>query len=269
MKSVGPSGIRLRRDRALLAARARVTRRVEVGDTGGSFVLECESLGEFKRARRALIQEEGTVEWIHAEAHPGDTFYDVGANIGIFTIMAARRVGPGGHVYAFEPHAANVVSLLRNLAANGLGDRVTVMSCALSQGPGYLPFSYRSLQSGDGLGEIGAAERGRGHSELKSTDSVDRLVELEVIGAPALVKIDVEGHERQVLGGMTGVLSSETRPRSVQLELKAAAREEITGFLRDRGYRLERSHLSYNAQLRVDRGKDPELVSRNAIFCRA
>jgi len=269
VKLEGPDGIRLRRDRAMLAMRGRLGRRVKVDDGDSAFVLECESPGEFKRAGRALVQEEGTVEWIRAETGPGDAFFDVGANIGIFTIMAARRVGPEGHVYAFEPHAGNVVALLRNVAANGLDDRVTVMSCALSAGAGYLPFAYRSLESGDGLGEVGAAGRDGAHSELKATDSADRLVEQGVVRPPTLVKIDVEGHEQQVLQGMSGLLSGDRAPRSLQIELKAAARKEITAFLSERGFRLETSHLSYNAKLRVERGKDPELVSRNAIFGRA
>lgn len=259
----------LRRDRALLALRERLGRRVEVDDGDGDLVFDCDSAAEFKRARRALIQEEGTVEWIRAQTRPGDVFFDVGANIGIFAIMAARRVGREGHVYAFEPHAGNVAALLRNVAANDLADRVTVLSCALSDAPGYLPFAYRSLEPGDGLGQVGTDDRQEAvHSELKATDSADRLVENGVVRTPTLVKIDVEGHEQQVLLGMSKLLSGEGAPRSLQLEVKASARAGITAVLGDRGYQPETSHLSYNAKLRVERGKDPDLVSRNVIFGR-
>lgn len=104
MQLEGPHGLRLRRDRAMLSWRGRLARQVEVHHGDGTFVLACESPGEFKRARRALVQEEGTVDWIRTETQPGDSFYDVGANIGIFTLMAARRVGPEGHVCTHSSH---------------------------------------------------------------------------------------------------------------------------------------------------------------------
>lgn len=138
-------------------------------------------------------------------------------------------------MYAFEPHAGNVTALLRNLAANGL---------------------ERRLESGDGLGEVGGADRGGAHSELKATYSADRLVEQGVTRPPTLVKIDVEGDEQQVLQGMSGLLSGEGAPRSLQLELKAAARQEINAYLSDRGVspRTQPSVLQGEAARRTRQG---------------
>ena len=62
-----------------------------------------------------FVKESGTCEWIKNDIGPGDVFFDIGANIGIYSILAANRVGKTGKVYAFEPHSGNFTRLLRIL----------------------------------------------------------------------------------------------------------------------------------------------------------
>ena len=59
------------------------------------------------RATSLLHKEAGTVAWISRSVGPGDVFYDVGANIGIYSLLAALCAGPAGRVFAFEPHLLN------------------------------------------------------------------------------------------------------------------------------------------------------------------
>src|SRR3954465_407097 len=70
------------------------------------------------------LYELDTARLIKRLLKPGDHFVDCGANIGYFTLMAARCVGPSGNIDAFEPQAANFERLSANLRRNHLADRV-------------------------------------------------------------------------------------------------------------------------------------------------
>src|SRR5262245_51439398 len=112
--------------------RNRLAWRVAVADGDYCYTFRCESPVEVRRARTMLIKEKGTIRWLRDEVRGGDVVYDIGANIGLYTLFAGKRVGAAGQVYAFEPHVANVRSLLHNVSENGLSAQVKVLSCALN-----------------------------------------------------------------------------------------------------------------------------------------
>lgn len=194
------------------------------------YLFVCEGTHELTRATHMKSGEPGTISWLCRHLREGDVVYDVGANIGVYTIFAAKRVGPEGHVYAFEPHAGNTRSLLRNVAANELTDRVSVISCALDQRTHFADFLYDDLTAGAGMSGLASGLRAHGRhptsatcTELKFTTSIDTLVSEGVVRAPDLVKIDVEGAEAGVVRGMDAVLgSADSAPRTVQVEVDAS-----------------------------------------------
>lgn len=121
---------------------------------------------------------------------PGEHFVDVGANVGSYTVLAG---GVGARVTAVEPIPATFTHLQRNVALNGLGDRVRCCQTGLSDQPGSLRFS-----SGlDTVNHVLAA----GEDLLGVDVLVTRLDDLVAHDAPMLMKIDVEGHELAVLQG--------------------------------------------------------------------
>jgi FkbM family methyltransferase len=213
-----------------------------------------------------LTKEPGTIAWLD-ELQPGDVFYDIGANIGIYTIYAAEKVGPMGHVYAVEPHLANAVSLLKNIEANGFQDRVTVVCVALSHVSGWSRFLYRDLTAGasgsqvhNPVGEDGKSFRPVAR-ECKRSETLDDLsFHWE---KPTAIKIDVDGHEYGILSGAYTV-----KPLSWQVEVHPGQEDLIHEWFTSRGCVHSRTHYTSNGQKQIDKGADPATVTANVIYRR-
>lgn len=119
---------------------------------------------------------------------PGMVFYDIGANVGFYSTIAARIVGPSGRVYAFEPCPEFAAAARRNAALNGFSN-VEVIEAAVSDRPGEARFV---------LGPVGA-NSSTGPGGGVAVISID---ECEGLRPPDVVMIDVEGAEVGVLRGM-------------------------------------------------------------------
>jgi FkbM family methyltransferase len=246
---------------------------IEVGDgSAPPLRFAVRNTQEYGRAVNALRTEPGTVRWIAETVRAGDVFYDVGANIGVFSLLAAHRAGPDGRVVAFEPHAATIATLLENVVLNGLGERVDVLSCALHRSTGYLPFLYRSLTAGSGLSQVGATRDPFGHDaepvtrELKAVAAGDDLVESGTVPPADVVKIDVDGNESEVLAGLRGLLTGSPRPRSVQVEVNPEGGRELIDSMAAIGYRETGRHLTLGIGKLVSEGADPTTLGANVTF---
>jgi FkbM family methyltransferase len=143
----------------------------------------------------------------------GDTFLDVGANLGFFTILAARVVGPRGRVFAFEPHPQVRARLLAALTLNGVESAVEVSGDAVGLVTGErlrLHLSDRGLEFSSLVPHRApAAAAGFIDSVEVVTVALDSWFAEHQVD-PALIKIDVEGAEDLVVGGMAQTLR--TRP---------------------------------------------------------
>ncbi len=121
-----------------------------------------------------------------------DVVYDVGAHAGFHSLILGHLVGPGGHVVAFEPYAPNRASLEEQVRLNPELP-ITVLSHGLSSSEGQVGFN---TSAGNSQGRI--SEQGTGLIEVRTIDS---LVRSASIPPPRLLKIDVEGHEADVVRG--------------------------------------------------------------------
>jgi FkbM family methyltransferase len=133
----------------------------------------------------------------------GDVFYDIGANIGFFTVIAARLVGPSGRVYAFEPVPDNAKGIRRNAQLNNL-QNITVFEKAVSKSAGKADLLLTRHPGGAKLSTVGTPL----NSEMKGVVAVDvvcidDLVTSKRLPPPSVVKVDVEGAELDVLCGMS------------------------------------------------------------------
>jgi len=136
--------------------------------------------------------EPSVQRFIAQELSSGDTFYDIGANVGFFTVIAARRVGPAGRVVAFEPVHSNAALLRRNLAANAF-ENAEIVEAAVGDRSGSVPFLSRTAVDGK--------VHPRGDTQVRMV----RLDDLD-LPAPDLVKIDAEGAEFDVLRGARALI---------------------------------------------------------------
>jgi FkbM family methyltransferase len=145
---------------------------------------------------------------------PGDLFADVGANIGSYTILAAAVAG--ARCAAAEPVPAIFRFLLDNVALNRVGQRVACHNVGVGRAPGVLRFTTTEDPTNHVLaaGEVspGAVER--------PVRTLDELLGGE---APALIKIDTEGFETEVIAGAPATLR-EPALKAVVLELNGSGR---------------------------------------------
>jgi FkbM family methyltransferase len=139
---------------------------------------------------------------------PGMKVYDVGANIGFFTLLFANIVGEAGKVFAFEALPGNVERLRINLALNRLEGRVSVISSAVIDGSREVNFI---IGPSDNMGKVnGSAGRPMAIDTECITIpgiSLDDFVYQEDHPAPQVVKMDIEGGEVLALPGMKRLLS--------------------------------------------------------------
>jgi FkbM family methyltransferase len=171
---------------------------------------------------------------------PGDVAVDVGANIGYYTLLFARAVGPEGRVIAFEPEPTNFAILERNVKVNGYEERVHLVQAACGPRSGTTKLFLSDSNMGD-------------HTLLALDDRTDRSVDVEEttlddvvadVDLIRLLKVDVQGGEMGVMAGAprtlgnTEVLVSEYSPwRLTEAGLSPGALlEEI----RRAGFRIDR-----------------------------
>lgn len=180
--------------------------------------------------------------FLEANLGPGDTFVDIGAYIGFYSLIAARAVSPDGWVIAIEPQSASFARLTWNLAANSI-DCATAIRLGVSDVSGVRALSVNEKRNRGGSSFSVAGER---------VEEVDCRPLLDIIRAHDLrrvagMKLDVEGDEQRVLERFLSDAPVELLPRFLVVEGRGrddpAADVRLLALLRHHGYRLRSSHF--------------------------
>jgi len=152
-----------------------------------------------------VLPRQGTLKFIEKHLKPGGTFVDVGANVGLFSLLAARVAGPGGKVIAIEPAPVAAAALRATVRANGLEALVQVeeVAAGAERGLGTL-----SVMPNCRLSTLLPAVLPPGAQASTVVANVVPLDELLAETVPDVVKISVGGWELKVLEGMQGLLSA-------------------------------------------------------------
>jgi len=179
---------------------------------------------ELWRAETYETKEPDTIEWINSFFQEGDVIYDVGANIGQYTLYAAKRLKGNCKIFAFEPESLNYSKLNKNIVLNNLTDIVTAYCLAISDRMELDVFYVQKFAPGAALhswkkpetqGEIPFSPQNR---QGMMAVSLDDLTGRFSLAFPNHIKIDVDGIEELIIDGAQSTLA-DPRLKSVLVEI--------------------------------------------------
>jgi FkbM family methyltransferase len=235
------------------------------GETPEGLRVTARSRKELRRLMREQHQE--VIEWFKG-FEAGEVFYDIGANVGRLTLLAAALHGERIRIVAFEPSFASFESLARNLSLNKLLGFTIPLQVALLDRTGLQPMNYcHTTAAGWSQHSIGEAKDYAGRAftpvavQMVPTYALDDLIEVLALPHPTRIKIDVDGHEEEVLRGATRTLAAGTiRELFIEVtnpDLTDTRLNSIANLLRGYGYEIVRtsehpSHLEGGETLVAD-----------------
>ncbi|OGC94207.1 hypothetical protein A2389_03115 [Candidatus Adlerbacteria bacterium RIFOXYB1_FULL_48_10] len=168
----------------------------------------------------SAVYEKGLTQFVLNTLKPGDTFVDIGANVGYFTLLAASL---GAQVVSIEPYDQNVALLKQNIDLNNFKD-IKILDIAIGDHEGTATLHINPLNRGGNslLEQKGYFTDSHGYSreqigKMYAGEVLEKKVKLTTLDSIAeeysvtfitILKIDVEGFEGQVIEGMKKILSS-------------------------------------------------------------
>jgi FkbM family methyltransferase len=177
---------------------------------------------------------------------PGDVLYDIGANVGAYSLVAASWTGGQATVYAFEPGYRTFPNLVENIFINGFEQTVIPFQIALGDRTAIVEFHYSRVDAG-GARHIGI-RRISGSTPVVRKQAVmtyrlDDLVPIFDLRPPTHVKIDVDGSELEVLRGARQVLASPCLQWIlVEVDEAESNLQAVKALLEECGFCLEFDH---------------------------
>jgi len=191
-------------------------------------------------------KEPATVEWIESSFKAGDVFYDIGANVGAYSLVCFGFLQGKTKVYAFEPGFTTFPQLCKNIYLNSAGEVIVPLQIALSDETCVSAFHYQNLVPGGALHTLGAPIDYRGkrfNPEVTVptlTYKLDEFVRQFGLPVPNHMKIDVDGTEYQVLKGSEVILRSpELRSIILEINEERGCADEIGRLLQKNGFVLQ------------------------------
>jgi FkbM family methyltransferase len=216
---------------------------VQCSVRGLAILLRSASAMERFRIATYESKEPETLDWIDEHFAAGDTLYDIGANVGVYSVYAALR-SPKGRVFAFEPSVHNCAALIENARLNGLAN---LASCCfpISAGRTFGWFHLSTIMAGSSMHAFEREDLMLGFGERSVmaqggvSTSLDELL-ADGFPPPSLIKIDVDGLETDILRGARDTLHCASL-RSVLVELNwrgLAPSREAVELVKAAGFRL-------------------------------
>jgi FkbM family methyltransferase len=199
-------------------------------------------------------------------AHPNGTFFDVGANAGFLSLVAAKALNGKGRVVAFEPHPQTASEAQRQFQLNNLTN-VTVVAAAVSNDAGFVELDDSGSSD---MVKFAQLEKDRPRHKVRvPTVTLDEQV--DKFGMPDVVKIDIEGAEMLALQGAKRMLGAGNATLLVEIhseELYA----EIQPYLKSFGYRFFRisgKEITDNAYVRFVIAKKTGIPAATGVVAAA
>ena len=204
---------------------------------------------EYSTRLHSCKKEPEMIRWIETILKPGDVLYDIGANVGAYTLVAAKYHQAKVKIYAFEPSFLNFVKLSKNILTNHTQGCVTPMQIALSDETTLGTFNYNNLTPGGAMHAFGQAVDYKGdafvpvYQQEVFSYTMDDLIKRFKIPVPNHIKMDVDGIEFKILKGATETLEYPSL-KSIIIELDEGDEESsrTVQFLKERGLEYRSKH---------------------------
>jgi FkbM family methyltransferase len=268
--SLWSTACRLLPDRVVLflASHTRLVRKMDY--ERAEILLQIESDVEYTTRLHSCAKEPETIEWIHSFFRDGDVYYDIGANVGAYALVAAKCFKGKVRVYAFEPGFPTFKQLCTNIVLNDCQDCVVPLQVALSDRTAIEVLNYSSLMPGGALHALGAAVDYKGDrfqpvvKQPVLAFCLDDLIKYFDLPFPVHLKLDVDGIELRILKGARNTLAHSA--------LKSVLVEVLEGDDQSRQMvaALESAGLKFHSKHKYVHGGDSGPSSRiyNYIFSR-
>ena len=158
-------------------------------------------------------KERLTLEWIKKYYKKGEVIYDVGANIGAVSLVSALYLEKDCEIYAFEPLPSTYNMLFKNIMLNNCDKIITPLNIALSDKVEMDQFHMRSAEAGTSGHSVSGSVIHNANNKILNvfTQTLDSLIDSYGMKQPNHIKIDVDGHDYEVLlGGEKNILNEST-----------------------------------------------------------
>lgn len=186
--------------------------------------------------------EKENFDFLRRNVKEGDTIFDIGAHIGLFSVISSRLTGPTGKVFAFEPSGQTYSLLNKTIAINNITN-IRAVHAAVGAGPGEITF-YVSPVKGDNSNSLVSYKTDRELiPEKVKMYNIDSFMEEKNLDSVRFMKIDVEGAEYDALRGAEKTLKTMKPVCTLGIHPEAVAAKgdklgDIFDFVQSCGYRL-------------------------------
>lgn len=162
------------------------------------------------RAKTFFSKEPETIKWMNDSGSENKVFYDIGANMGIYSIYYAKKFK--SKVFSFEPAFKNLDLLSKNIKLNSLENKIVLIPNPISNKAHLSDFFQLNTTAGGSTATFNDEDTKKIHLNKKNINlnptqyrtlglSIDSLIDENLILAPDLIKIDVDGNEEQIIKG--------------------------------------------------------------------
>ncbi len=184
------------------------------------------------RIKSLFVSEPETINWINKFNKKKIIFWDIGANIGIYSIYAAC-IHPDIEIVSFEPSTSNLRVLSRNISINKFENKIKINQCALSDKKNIFEmFTETEFKEGHSMNNFAYDTDFEGKKIIPKQKykifgtSIDYLIENKILDVPNYLKIDVDGIEHKILQGASKLLSSD-KVESILIEINENYLEQL------------------------------------------
>lgn len=217
-------------------------------------LLDVASPMEYDVRINSCAKEPETIEWIEECFKPGDVIFDVGANVGAYSLIAASHLKTRLKIFAFEPSFLNFPRLCQNITLNGFSDSIVAFNVALSGKTGLNTFNYHNFTVGGAIHTLGDAidyQKKAFAPVFKQTVisyTMDDFIAQFNIPTPNHLKLDVDGIEFEILKGASKTLSNPSL-KTILVEM-SEDETQMMDYIQGHGFKVHKRFVQEHPTLR-------------------